>query len=159
MALSSRHSNAVPTAFKARLPMPNPPVQSHNPAERTERPWGWFETVSEDAVSKIKRLRVHPGQQISLQKHLQRAEHWVIVRGMAQVTLGQTVQTLGVGAHVEIALGQVHRLGNTTAEPLEVVEVQWGNYLGEDDIVRLEDTYGRVPTATLNPQPIKVTTP
>ena len=119
--------------------------------ERTERPWGWFETVSEDAVSKIKRLRVHPGQQISLQKHLQRAEHWVIVRGLAQVTIGQTVQTLGVGAHVEISLGQVHRLGNTTDEPLDVVEVQWGNYLGEDDIVRLEDTYGRVPTATFNP--------
>jgi mannose-6-phosphate isomerase-like protein (cupin superfamily) len=56
-----------------------------------------------------------------------------------------------VGAHVEIALGQVHRLGNTTDEPLEVVEVQWGNYLGEDDIVRLEDTYGRVPSSTLNP--------
>ena len=102
-------------------------------------------------MSKIKRLRVHPGQQISLQKHLQRAEHWVIVRGLAQVTIGQTVQTLGVGAHVEIALGQVHRLGNTTDEPLDVVEVQWGNYLGEDDIVRLEDTYGRVPTATFNP--------
>jgi mannose-6-phosphate isomerase-like protein (cupin superfamily) len=119
--------------------------------ERTERPWGWFETVSEDAVSKIKRLRVHPGQQISLQKHLQRAEHWVVVRGLAQVTLGQTVQTLGVGAHVEISLGQVHRLGNTTDEPLDVVEVQWGNYLGEDDIVRLEDTYGRVPSSTLNP--------
>jgi mannose-6-phosphate isomerase-like protein (cupin superfamily) len=115
--------------------MPNPPVQSHDSNERTERPWGWFETVSEDAVSKIKRLRVHPGQQISLQKHLQRAEHWVIVRGLA---------------HVEIALGQVHRLGNTTDEPLEVVEVQWGNYLGEDDIVRLEDTYGRVPPSTHN---------
>jgi mannose-6-phosphate isomerase len=128
-----------------------PAVQSHDPAERTERPWGWFETVSEDAVSKIKRLRVHPGQQISLQKHLQRAEHWVIVRGLAQVTIGQTVQTLGVGAHVEISLGQVHRLGNTTDEPLDVVEVQWGNYLGEDDIVRLEDTYGRVPAATSNP--------
>ena len=131
--------------------MLNYPVQRQDPAERTERPWGWFETVSEDAVSKIKRLRVHPGQQISLQKHLQRAEHWVIVRGMAQVTLGQTVQTLGVGAHVEISLGQVHRLGNTTDEPLDVVEVQWGNYLGEDDIVRLEDTYGRVPSSTLNP--------
>jgi mannose-6-phosphate isomerase-like protein (cupin superfamily) len=131
-----------------------PTVQSHDPAApaaRTERPWGWFETVSEDAVSKIKRLRVHPGQQISLQKHLQRAEHWVIVRGLAQVTIGQTVQTLGVGAHVEISLGQVHRLGNTTDEPLDVVEVQWGNYLGEDDIVRLEDTYGRVPSSTLNP--------
>ena len=140
-----------------------PAVQSHLPAEpilrteflerveRSERPWGWFETVSEDAVSKIKRLRVHPGQQISLQKHLQRAEHWVVVRGLAQVTIGQTVQTLGVGAHVEISLGQVHRLGNTTDEPLDVVEVQWGNYLGEDDIVRLEDTYGRVPTATFNP--------
>ena len=142
----------LPSAVQSLLPAePILRTEFLERVERTERPWGWFETVSEDAVSKIKRLRVHPGQQISLQKHLQRAEHWVVVRGLAQVTIGQTVQTLGVGAHVEIALGQVHRLGNTTDEPLDVVEVQWGNYLGEDDIVRLEDTYGRVPTATFNP--------
>ena len=119
-----------------RSPAPNRP--------RTQRPWGWYETVSEDAVSKIKRLGVHPGQQISLQKHRHRAEHWVVVRGTAVVTVGEQMRTLAVGAHVEIAQGQVHRLHNATAELLEVVEVQWGSYLGEDDIVRLADDYGRL---------------
>ena len=111
--------------------------------ERTSRPWGWYETVSEVAGNKIKRIGVLPGQQLSLQKHHQRAEHWVVVQGTARVTLDDQVFELTVGQHCDIAVGQVHRLGNLTAEPVEIVEVQFGNYLGEDDIVRLSDDYGR----------------
>ncbi len=117
--------------------------------ERTERPWGWYEAIDEAAGLKIKRIGVHPGQQISLQKHAQRAEHWVVVRGTAIVTLGQSDGslreiTLQVGQHCDIALGQIHRLANRTTQPLEIVEVQLGAYLGEDDIIRLQDDFGRV---------------
>lgn len=112
--------------------------------ERTHRPWGWFETVSEAAGHKIKRLGVLPGQQLSLQKHHQRSEHWVVVQGTAQVTLGERVFELHQGEHCDIALGQVHRIANLTQDPVEIVEVQFGSYLGEDDIVRLQDDYGRL---------------
>lgn len=111
--------------------------------ERTVRPWGWFETVSEAPGHKIKRIGVLPGQRISLQKHSQRAEHWVVVQGSARVTLGEQSFDLTLGQHCDIALGQVHRLANVTAQPVEIVEVQFGAYLGEDDITRLGDDYGR----------------
>jgi mannose-6-phosphate isomerase-like protein (cupin superfamily) len=112
--------------------------------ERFTRPWGWFETVSEVAGNKIKRIGVNPGQQLSLQRHRQRSEHWVVVLGTARVTLGEQIFDLPVGGHCDIALGQVHRITNTTQEPVEIVEVQFGSYLGEDDIERLQDDYGRV---------------
>jgi mannose-1-phosphate guanylyltransferase/mannose-6-phosphate isomerase len=111
--------------------------------ERTQRPWGWYETVSEVAGNKIKRIGVLPGQQISLQKHHQRAEHWVVVQGVARVTLDERTFDLPTGGHCDIAVGQVHRLANVTTDPVEIVEVQFGSYLGEDDIVRLQDDYGR----------------
>jgi mannose-6-phosphate isomerase len=111
--------------------------------ERTERPWGWYETVSEVAGNKVKRIRVHPGQKLSLQKHHQRAEHWVIVQGTARVTVGERELDLVPGQHIDIAIGEVHRLANQTLDPVEIVEVQFGSYLGEDDIVRLQDDYGR----------------
>lgn len=112
--------------------------------ERVERPWGWYETVSEVPGNKVKRIRVHPGQQLSLQKHHQRAEHWVVVLGTARITLDERQFDLQVGQACDIAVGQVHRLANLGSEPVEIVEVQFGAYLGEDDIVRLEDNYGRV---------------
>lgn len=110
---------------------------------RTMRPWGWYETVSESAGSKIKRICVLPGQQISLQKHHHRAEHWVVVQGVAHVTLDDSVFDLRPGEHCDIALGQVHRLTNRGDQVLEVVEIQLGDALDEDDIVRLQDDYGR----------------
>jgi mannose-6-phosphate isomerase-like protein (cupin superfamily) len=112
--------------------------------ERSTRPWGWYETVSEVAGNKIKRIGVNPGQQISLQRHNQRAEHWVVVQGMAHVTLGERQFDLSTGGHCDIALGQVHRIANRTQHLVEIVEVQLGSYLGEDDIERLQDDYGRV---------------
>lgn len=111
--------------------------------ERTQRPWGWYETVSEAAGNKIKRIQVAPGQQLSLQKHQHRAEHWVVTQGTARVTLDAQVFDLTVGQHCDIAQGQVHRLANLTQEVVEIVEVQFGHYLGEDDIIRLQDDYGR----------------
>jgi mannose-6-phosphate isomerase len=111
--------------------------------ERTERPWGWYETVSEVSGNKIKRIGVLPGQQLSLQKHHQRSEHWVVVQGTARVTLDDRVFDLATGQHCDIAMGQVHRITNLTGSLVEVVEVQFGQYLGEDDIVRLQDDYGR----------------
>ena len=111
--------------------------------ERTLRPWGWDETVSESPNHKIKRIGVLPGQRISLQKHSQRTEHWVVVQGTARVTLDERIFDLAIGQHCDIALGQVHRLTNVTPEPVEIIEVQFGAYLDEDDIVRLGDDYGR----------------
>ena len=121
--------------------------------ERTERPWGWYESIDEASFGvtgiKVKRIGVHPGKQLSLQKHAQRAEHWVVVRGTAVITLGApdgslTEVTLNVGQHCDIAIGQVHRLANRTGQPVEIVEVQMGSYLGEDDITRLADDFGRI---------------
>ena len=110
---------------------------------RTHRPWGWFETVSEVPGNKIKRIQVAPGQQISLQKHAQRSEHWVVTSGVARITLDERQFDLAVGGQCDIAVGQVHRIANHGSEPVEIVEVQFGSYLGEDDIVRLQDDYGR----------------
>jgi len=111
--------------------------------ERTLRPWGWYETISEVPGNKIKRIGVYPGQQLSLQKHHQRAEHWVVTTGTARVTLDDRQFDLRPGEYCDIAIGQVHRLTNLTDAPVEIVEVQFGSYLGEDDIVRLQDDYGR----------------
>ncbi len=111
--------------------------------ERTERPWGWYESISSEPGNKVKRIHVYPGQKLSLQKHAQRAEHWVVVRGRARVTLDANEFDLAPGQHCDIAVGQVHRLENQTDQPLEIVEVQLGAYLGEDDIIRLQDDYGR----------------
>jgi mannose-6-phosphate isomerase-like protein (cupin superfamily) len=110
---------------------------------RTQRPWGWFETVSEAPGFKIKRIGVLQGQQLSLQNHRYRSEHWVVVQGVATVTLDERVFELAEGQSCDIALGQIHRLANHTEGPVEIVEVQFGSYLGEDDIVRFSDDYGR----------------
>lgn len=111
--------------------------------ERTERPWGWYETVLDLPGHKIKRIGVSPGQRISLQKHAQRAEHWVVLQGCVRVTLDEQTFDLSVGQHCDIALGQVHRLTNLTQDPVVILEVQFGTYLAEDDIIRLGDDYGR----------------
>jgi len=107
------------------------------------RPWGWYETVFEAASHKIKRIAVLPGQQISLQKHQHRAEHWVVVQGTAHVTLDERRFDLVPGQHCDIALGQVHRIANRGHDLVEIVEVQLGDCLQEDDIIRISDDYGR----------------
>lgn len=110
---------------------------------QVHRPWGTYDCIDAGERFQVKRITVKPGSQISLQKHCHRAEHWVVVRGTAEVTCGDKVITLTENESTFIPLGTVHRLRNPGRMPLEIVEVQSGSYLGEDDIVRFEDTYGR----------------
>lgn len=111
---------------------------------RVHRPWGWYQVVDRGERFQVKRLTVKPGASLSLQYHRHRAEHWVVVRGTAQVTRGDEVFLLQANQTTFIPPETPHRLQNPGPELLEVVEVQMGSYLGEDDIVRLEDRYGRV---------------
>ena len=107
------------------------------------RPWGWYDSIDEGERFKVKRIQVAPGASLSLQKHYQRAEHWIVVKGTAEVTCGDHVLTLTENQSTYIPLGEVHRLSNPGKTPLEIIEVQSGAYLSEDDIVRFEDKYGR----------------
>ena len=110
---------------------------------KVHRPWGWYMTVDEGANFKVKRIQVNPGASLSLQKHSKRAEHWVIVKGTAKVTKGDKDTILKENESTFIPLGELHRLSNPKKIPLEIIEVQSGNYLGEDDIERIDDNYGR----------------
>ncbi len=112
--------------------------------ERGERPWGSWELVDAGDRYVVKRIIVAPGKKLSLQKHYYRAEHWVVVAGTAQVTRDSELLLLSENESVYLPLGCVHRLENPGRIPLVLIEVQTGSYLGEDDIVRLEDEYGRV---------------
>lgn len=111
---------------------------------RVHRPWGWYETISMGARYQVKRIQVSPGERLSLQLHHHRAEHWIVVQGTARVTCGENVFLLSENESTYIPLGKQHRLENPGTIPLEIIEVQSGSYLGEDDIVRFEDRYGRV---------------
>ncbi|MEN3974102.1 mannose-1-phosphate guanylyltransferase/mannose-6-phosphate isomerase [Emcibacter sp. SYSU 3D8] len=110
---------------------------------RVFRPWGWFETMDLGPGFKVKRIAVKPGQRLSLQSHRHRAEHWVVVSGQAEVTSGDRVMTLCANESTYIPAGTTHRLGNAGDAELQIIEVQSGGYLGEDDIVRFDDIYGR----------------
>ncbi len=112
---------------------------------RVARPWGSYDSVDAGDRFQVKRIVVKPGATLSLQKHHHRAEHWIVVRGTAEVTNGDKVMLLSENESTFIPLGQVHRLANPGKVPLEIIEVQSGAYLGEDDIVRIQDSYGRVP--------------
>lgn len=107
------------------------------------RPWGTFTVLDEGESFKVKRIEVLPGKRLSYQKHDQRAEHWVVVAGTALVTLDDTEITVSTGQAIDIAVGAAHRVENRGVEPLVFIEVQRGSYLGEDDIVRLQDDFGR----------------
>jgi mannose-1-phosphate guanylyltransferase/mannose-6-phosphate isomerase len=108
------------------------------------RPWGWFDSIASGKHFQVKRLHVKFGAKLSLQMHHKRAEHWVVVSGTATVTNGKQIFTLNKGESTYIPLGTIHALENQINEPLEIIEVQSGTYLGEDDIVRFEDIYGRI---------------
>ena len=111
---------------------------------RVYRPWGFYQTA--DATGgryQVKRICVHPGGRLSLQKHYHRAEHWVVVHGTAEVTVGDEVRLVHENESIYVPAGAVHRLTNPGKIPLELIEVQVGSYLGEDDIIRLDDVYHR----------------
>jgi mannose-1-phosphate guanylyltransferase/mannose-6-phosphate isomerase len=111
------------------------------------RPWGWYDSIDSGPRFQVKRINVKPGASLSLQKHHHRAEHWIVVSGTAEVTCGDRKLLLTENQSTYIPLGEVHRLANPGTIPLEIIEVQSGSYLGEDDIVRFEDTYGRIKPA------------
>jgi mannose-1-phosphate guanylyltransferase/mannose-6-phosphate isomerase len=111
---------------------------------QVHRPWGWYDSIDAGERFQVKRILVKPGASLSLQMHHHRAEHWIVVSGTAEVTCGDKVMLLSENQSTYIPLGETHRLSNPGKVPLEIIEVQSGSYLGEDDIVRFEDTYGRV---------------
>ena len=113
------------------------------PRERDERPWGSYEVLLDEADHKVKQIVVAPGKRLSFQVHARRSEHWFVVRGAGMVTLGTASVPVEPGSAVDIAVGTSHRIENTGSDPLVFVEVQHGEYFGEDDIVRLEDDFGR----------------
>ena len=110
---------------------------------RVHRPWGYYDSIDAGDRFQVKRIVVQPGGTLSLQKHHHRAEHWVVVRGTAEVTIGSEVRPVHENESIYIPIGAVHRLANQGKIPLELIEVQTGSYLGEDDIVRLDDVYKR----------------
>ena len=113
---------------------------------QVHRPWGWYDSIDEGNRFKVKRIMVKPGEKLSLQKHHHRAEHWIVVQGTAEVECDNQTLMLSENESTYIPLGSVHRLSNSGQIPLEIIEVQSGSYLGEDDIVRLQDDYGRTET-------------
>ncbi|MES1167012.1 MAG: cupin domain-containing protein, partial [Pseudomonadota bacterium] len=115
---------------------------------RHHRPWGNYQSLDQGKRHQVKRIVVNPGSRLSLQKHFHRAEHWTVVQGIADITVGMDMQSLKTtrvepNQSVHIPLGAIHRMANPGTEPMTLIEVQIGDYLGEDDIVRLEDDYGR----------------
>jgi mannose-1-phosphate guanylyltransferase/mannose-6-phosphate isomerase len=144
-------ADAVLVADKSRAQEVKKVVEHLKAAQRYEhefhtrvfRPWGWYEGIDAGDRFQVKRINVKPGAALSLQMHHHRAEHWVVVRGTARVTRGEEVFLVSENESTYIPLGTRHRLENPGKVPLEMIEVQSGSYLGEDDIVRFEDTYGR----------------
>ena len=111
--------------------------------EHSERPWGSYTVLAEGDSFKVKTIEVHPGQRLSYQKHARRAEHWFVVTGEGIVTLDGVDVPVHRGSTIDVGLRVAHRMHNSGSKPLVFVEVQHGDYFGEDDIVRLEDDYGR----------------
>ncbi|MBX9931568.1 MAG: mannose-1-phosphate guanylyltransferase/mannose-6-phosphate isomerase [Methylobacterium sp.] len=125
------------TALRAKA---HPEADAHR---RMYRPWGWYQRIDIGERFQVKRIMVTPGGRLSLQKHFHRAEHWVVVRGTAEVTLDETVSLVHENEAIYLPIGSMHRLTNPGKIPLELIEVQVGSYTGEDDIIRVEDIYGR----------------
>jgi mannose-6-phosphate isomerase len=115
-----------------------------------ERPWGNFQVLDEGAGYKVKRIVVLPGKRLSYQKHAERSEHWMVVAGRGTVTLDGRQSPVAIGQTVDVPEGTAHRIENTGDQSLVFIEIQRGSYLGEDDIVRLQDDYGRAPAESAN---------
>ena len=115
-------------------------IENHR---KVYKPWGYYDSIDTGPNFQVKRILVNPGAKLSLQKHLHRAEHWVVVSGVAKITCGKKIYNLEKNQSTYIPKGEIHRLENIESYPLEIIEVQTGNYLGEDDIIRLKDDYQR----------------
>ncbi len=144
--------DAILVANKDKVQNVKLAVQQLKMAERTEhklhrevyRPWGKYDSIDRGKRDQVKRITVKPGEKLSIQKHHHRAEHWIVVSGTASVLIGEETRLVTENESVYIPLGSVHALENPGKIPLEMIEVQTGSYLGEDDIVRFEDRYGRI---------------
>ena len=112
-------------------------------SNRVYRPWGWYESIDNGANYQVKRIHVYPQEQLSVQKHFHRAERWVVIKGEAEVKVGEITTTYQEGSMISIGKEEIHSLANKTNDEVEIIEVQLGEYLGEDDIVRYSDKYGR----------------
>jgi len=115
-----------------------------NKREKDHRPWGFYVVLSDEHDHKVKRIVVYPGKRLSLQRHRHRSEHWHVVNGEALVSLNDREIPLKKGESVDIPVGSAHRIENTGTEDLVFIEIQRGDYFGEDDIERLEDDFGRI---------------
>jgi mannose-1-phosphate guanylyltransferase/mannose-6-phosphate isomerase len=140
LVTTREHAQDVKKIVESLKASKRPEAENH---PKVYRPWGWYDSIANAPGFQVKRIGVNPGQKLSLQMHHKRAEHWIVVRGTAKVTIDERVFDLKQNESCFIPLGSKHRLENTTDDPLELVEVQCGSYLGEDDIVRFEDVYGR----------------
>ena len=118
-------------------------AQTNEIGKTYERPWGAYKTIELNSGFQVKIITVNPSGRLSLQSHEQRAEHWVVVQGKATVTVDSIVREYNVNEHIYIPKQAKHRLENFTKAPVQIIEVQVGNYLGEDDIKRYDDVYGR----------------
>jgi mannose-1-phosphate guanylyltransferase/mannose-6-phosphate isomerase len=112
---------------------------------RNNRPWGYYQSIDQGPRYQVKRIVIRPGGRLSLQKHHHRAEHWVVVRGAAEVTLNDKVTLVHENESIYLPMGSTHRLANPGKIDVELIEVQTGSYLGEDDILRIEDDFNRIP--------------
>ncbi|AYY56275.1 mannose-1-phosphate guanylyltransferase/mannose-6-phosphate isomerase [Burkholderia multivorans] len=161
--VANKHDGQRVKNIVARLKMDRRPQVSEH--RKVQRPWGHYDSIDLGERFQVKRIVVEPGKQLSLQMHYHRAEHWIVVRGTARVTRGSDTFLLSENESTYIAVGEVHRLENPGRIPLEIIEVQSGDYLGEDDIVRFDDQYGRAvvdagpprrPASSLPPEPGRV---
>lgn len=142
-ALLVSHKDRVQDVKQAVSQIAEDDRQEHLYHREVHRPWGSYDSIDFGHRYQVKRITVKPGASLSLQKHHHRAEHWIVVTGTAEVQVGEKVSILSENESVYIPLGEIHRLTNPGKVPLELIEVQSGSYLGEDDIVRLQDNFGR----------------
>jgi len=140
LVASKEHAQEVKNVVEKLKQNDRPEIIFH---KRVYRPWGWFEGLDRDKRFQVKRIMVNPGAQLSLQSHHHRAEHWIVVEGTLEVTIDNQIKLLNENQSTYIPLGARHRLANPGKIPAYLIEVQSGSYLGEDDIVRYEDIYGR----------------
>jgi len=140
-----KHTQDVKQLVDAMISQQRPETELHR---QVFRPWGSYDSLEQQDGFQVKRLIVNPGAVLSLQMHKHRAEHWVVVQGTARITLNDDEFDLGINESVHIPIGATHRIANSGTEAVHIIEVQCGDYLGEDDIVRFEDNYGREGTTT-----------
>jgi mannose-1-phosphate guanylyltransferase / mannose-6-phosphate isomerase len=140
LVLDKAHGDSVKQLVDQLKSENHPEALEH---KRSYRPWGYYQSIDNGARYQVKRIVVKPGARLSLQKHFHRAEHWIVVKGTAEVTRGDEVHLVHENESIYLPIGSVHRLANPGRIDLELIEVQTGSYLGEDDIVRIEDVYNR----------------